>query len=104
MKNFLLSVFTKIFQKRNTRKAKIEMLQVEILRLRHIIEKIEKNYSDVSFIVKNQSELLSTIAEIQSEMIGTFVLGTSSGQSSKKKTSKVGNILILPPEDDDMVN
>ena len=104
MKNFLLSMFTNIFSKRNTGKRKAAAFEAEILRLRYIVENLEKNYSELAFVVKNQSELLSTVAGIQSDMIGAFVLGADNVGSPVKKTSTIGSVLFLPPEDDDILN
>ena len=84
---------------------KIEMFEQEILRLRNIIYNLEKKQSEISSVVKNQSELISAIAGIQSDMIGAFVMNSVDIKSDDSSLSKsLKNIIVLPSEDDDMIN
>ena len=101
---FILNLF-KSSDRKDAVDAKIQLLEVEILRLRHIVEKLEKQNSTITAMVKNQSDLIATIAGIQSDMIGTFVIDTVSPKGQKSLLgSPIGSLLVLPGEDDDIIN
>ena len=104
MIQFILNLF-KSSDRKDAVDAKIQLLEVEILRLRHIVEKLEKQNSTITAMVKNQSDLIATIAGIQSDMIGTFVIDTVSPKGQKSLLgSPIGSLLVLPGEDDDIIN
>lgn len=108
MVSFIKRLFKDIFKRRKRRvpsARKVEALELEILRLRHVIHNLEKNYAEISGIVKNQSGLISAIAGIQSDMIGTFVMNTfDSHDEDKLKSQNLKSVIIFPSEDDDMIN